>query len=68
MTQITLAIDGMHCQKCVGSVTNALQAVAGVTQVSVTLEPGAAQIDFDPAQTDVAALKAAIEDTGFDVV
>ena len=34
----TIAIEGMHCQHCVGAVKEALAAVAGVTSVVVSLE------------------------------
>lgn len=35
---ITLQLDGLHCGNCVKSVEKALNGVAGVNQVSVTLE------------------------------
>lgn len=36
--EIKLAVEGMHCQKCVARVQDALAAVEGVTDVVVTLE------------------------------
>ena len=62
----TISIEGMHCQHCVAAVTEALQAVAGVTSVSVSLENNNAVVEG--ASLDDAALKAAVEDTGFDVI
>ena len=49
---VNLAITGMTCNHCVMHATKALQAVAGVEQVEVTLEPGAAVVQgsADPAQ------------------
>ena len=41
---------------------------AGVTEAAVTLQPGVANVTYDPARTQPAALRAAIEDAGFDVV
>ncbi len=61
----TIAIEGMHCQHCVGAVKEALAAVAGVTGVTVSLEKNNAVVE---GNADDAALKAAVEDTGFDVV
>lgn len=62
----TISIVGMHCQHCVAAVNEALQAVPGVTSVSVSLENNNAVVEG--ANLDDAALKAAVEDTGFDVI
>jgi copper chaperone len=67
MTTVTLKVEGMTCGGCVASVTRVLRTVPGVDDVAVTLRPGEARVDFDPARTDVAALKAAIEGAGYDV-
>lgn len=61
----TIAIEGMHCQHCVAAVTEALEAVSGVTSVQVSLEKNNAVVEG--AGLEDAALKAAVEDTGFDV-
>ncbi len=37
MTTITLRVDGMTCGHCVQHVTEALEAVAGVSSVKVSL-------------------------------
>lgn len=64
----TIGIDGMTCNGCVKSVTRALQQVTGVQNVTVSLVDKRAEIDFDASQTDIAALREAIEDAGFDVI
>lgn len=61
----TISIEGMHCQHCVAAVTEALKAVSGVSSVNVSLEQNNAVVEG--AGLDDAALKAAVEDTGFDV-
>ena len=68
MEAVTLKVQGMTCSGCVASVTRVLKAVPGVGDVAVTLTPGEAKIAFDPARTGVAALRAAIEGAGYDVV
>ena len=62
----TISIEGMHCQHCVAAVNEALQAVPGVISVAVSLESNNAVVEG--AGLDDAALKAAVEDTGFDVI
>ena len=68
METITLNVQGMTCGGCVASVTRVLKAMPGVADVAVTLRPGAAQVTFDPARTSAPALRAAVEDAGYDVV
>jgi copper chaperone len=68
MENVTLNVQGMTCGGCVASVTRVLKAVPGVTEAAVTLQPGVANVTYDPARTQPAALRAAIEDAGFDVV
>jgi len=67
METITLDVKGMTCGGCVASVTRVLKALPGVGDVAVTLNPGAAKVTFDPALTGAPALRAAIEDAGYDV-
>ena len=67
MTTVTLKVDGMTCGGCVASVTRVLRTVPGVNDVAVTLRPGEARVEYDPARTDVAALKAAVQGAGYDV-
>ena len=43
METITMNVQGMTCGGCVASVTRVLKAVPGVTDVAVTLQPGAAR-------------------------
>ena len=67
MESITLKIDGMTCQGCVGSVTRVLSSITGVAKVDVTLQPGQATINFDPSKTTVDELRESIAGAGFDV-
>lgn len=62
---LTIAIEGMHCMHCVKAVEEALAAVAGVTSVKVSLEANNAVVEG--VELDTAALKEAVEETGFDV-
>jgi len=68
MENVTLKVQGMTCGGCVASVTRVLKSVPGVSEVAVTLQPGVAHVTFDPARTQAPALRAAIEDAGYDVV
>ena len=67
METITMNVKGMSCGGCVASVTRVLKAVPGVSDVAVTLQPGAAKVTFDPARTQAGELRAAVEGAGYDV-
>jgi Copper chaperone len=64
---ISLKIEGMHCGGCVRSVEKAAAGVDGVRNVRVDLDRGEMTADLDRPEL-LAALTAAIEETGFDVV
>ncbi|MDI9258935.1 heavy-metal-associated domain-containing protein [Alicyclobacillus sendaiensis] len=66
MATTTLRVKGMTCDGCVRSVTRALTAVEGVTNVDVSLEKGEAVVTHADS-TPVTALRSAVEDAGYDV-
>ena len=59
-------VEGMMCQNCVKHVKKALEGVAGVTEVSVSLEEKKAVVDAGASVTDQ-ALKDAVEEEGYQV-
>jgi copper chaperone CopZ len=61
----TVKIKGMSCQHCVASTTQALEGVAGVSNVQVDLDKGEARYEGD---VDSKTIKEAIEKIGFEVV
>ena len=67
MQSVTLGISGMTCGGCVRSVNKVLSAMDGVVKADVSLEQQRAQVDFDPVRIDVARLKQAIEDAGYEI-
>ncbi|MBR0564676.1 heavy-metal-associated domain-containing protein [Azoarcus sp. L1K30] len=66
MTEVTIKVEGMSCGGCVRNVTGVLKALAGVDAADVSLEEASATVRFDPARVDVAALRQAVENAGFD--
>lgn len=67
MNTIQLSVTGMTCGGCVNSVQNVLAALPGVQSVDVTLNPGQANVVYDPARIVPAALVQAVIDAGFGV-
>lgn len=60
----TVKIEGMMCMHCAKAVEKALNAVEGVTAVTVSLEEKQAVVEGTAADE---ALKAAIVDAGYEV-
>jgi copper chaperone len=58
----TVEVGGMHCPKCVASVTKVLSEIPGLSNVSVDLAKGVASFDGDASDD---AIKAAIDKIGF---
>lgn len=65
MSEVRMKITGMTCQHCVAHTRKALEAVEGVRQVQVTLEPGAAIIDGTASVED---LLDAVRQAGYEAV
>ena len=66
METVVLTVGGMSCEGCVRSVREVLAGSAGVAQAEVDLAAAQARVQFDPQQTDAAALVQAVEEAGFD--
>jgi copper chaperone CopZ len=61
----TIKIKGMRCGHCVGSVTKALEAIEGVSNVKVDLAKGEAVYD-ESTPVKIVTIKAAIDAIGFE--
>lgn len=63
----SIKVKGMSCQHCVASVTKALDAIDGISNVKVDLAAG--QADYtEEKPVDLATIKQAIKQIGFEVV
>lgn len=71
MSRQTFAVEGLHCQSCVKTVSEALTALPAVSAVDIDLAPdGPSTVRVD-ADTDLSAeqIQAALDDEGdFSVV
>lgn len=63
--KVILDIEGMSCEHCSARVEKSLRACGGVESVRVDLEGKCAEVVG--AALDEAALKEAVESTGYDV-
>ena len=66
MATRTYLVEGMTCSHCVGSVTEELNRVPGVTGVEVDLSSGQVTVESD-GTVDAAAVTAAVQEAGYEV-
>ncbi len=64
--EITLKVEGMMCPKCEARTKKALEAVPGVEKAEASHVAGTAVVTG--SGLDVAALKAAVTEAGYQVV
>ncbi|MGI5488329.1 heavy-metal-associated domain-containing protein [Microtetraspora malaysiensis] len=67
MATTTYTVKGMTCGHCVSSVKEEVGEVAGVTGVEVDLATGLVTVDGE-GPVDAAAIAAAVEEAGYEVV
>jgi mercuric ion binding protein len=61
---ITLVVQNMHCATCPFVVRKSLEAVPGVTKVTVSFQDQAAFVTYDDSKADLKALTAATTKAG----
>ena len=66
MTEATYSVSGMTCDHCVRAVETEVAKIAGVASVSVDLPTGHVTLRSDEP-VDPAAVRAAVEEAGFEV-
>jgi Cu+-exporting ATPase len=64
---VNFPVTGMTCASCVNRVERTLDKVAGVEHAAVNLATERATVSYDPRQTTVADIAAAVERAGYGV-
>jgi copper chaperone CopZ len=59
-------VRGMHCGGCERTVRSAVEGVPGVGSARADFVAEEVEVTFDPGQTDLDAIRAAVRDAGFD--
>ena len=68
MTQESLKVDGMTCQHCVQTITDALEKIAGTNKVAVDLDKKEVQVDYNEEETNLQEISDKIVEIGFELV
>ena len=67
MTQETLVVEGMTCQRCVQTITEALNNIKGTNTVVVELDKKEVNIDFNVEETNLKEITDKIIEVGFEL-
>jgi len=65
-SKTTLKIDGMSCEHCVKTVTNAFEELDGVKKARVNLKRGEAKVTYDSDEINADGLIAAVVEAGYE--
>ena len=67
MAEITLSVPDISCDNCARHIREALEPRAGVRKVDVDVDGKRVRLEYDEAQADLAALRAALDAEGYPV-
>ena len=67
MTQESLKVEGMTCQHCVQTITDALGKIDGTNKVAVDLDKKEVQVDYNEEETDLQEISDKIIEVGFEL-
>ena len=62
-----LDIEGMTCAMCVATITEGLEELPGMADVSVNLATAKATVRYDPEKVDIQKMIDAVKDRGYEV-
>ena len=68
MTKELLKVEGMTCQHCVKTITDALEKIAGTNKVAVDLDKKEVQVDYNEEKTNLQEISDKIVEVGFELV
>ncbi|MCI8540755.1 MAG: heavy-metal-associated domain-containing protein [Erysipelotrichaceae bacterium] len=68
MKTITYQVSGMMCANCENRVCKALNSMEGVIKAQADAKTGTVKCEYEETKTNEAAIKACIEEVGYDVI
>ena len=62
-----IKVDGMSCNHCKQAVETAVKKITGVVVAEVNLAEKTLQVEYENEKADMAMIRQAVEDAGFEV-
>ncbi|MZH15609.1 MAG: heavy-metal-associated domain-containing protein [Nitrospinae bacterium] len=67
MKQKSVKVEGMTCQHCVQTITEALKKIPGLDSVAVDLDKKEVDVKFDENETSLQEITGKIVEVGFEL-
>ncbi|MDF0728095.1 copper chaperone CopZ [Cytobacillus sp. S13-E01] len=67
MEKVTLNVKGMSCGHCINAIESNVGELTGVSKVTVNLSDGKVDVEYNPTEVSLDAIKETIDDQGYDV-
>lgn len=65
--EVILSVPDVSCEHCVHAIDKALSPLPGVESVATDLTSKTVRLRYDPTQTPMATIEAALDDAGYTV-
>lgn len=66
--KVTFSVKGMSCNHCVGRIEKGLKELKGIKDMSISLESGTVNVEYNLNDINENIIKNAIIDTGYEVL
>ena len=67
MEKAVIKVGGISCEHCVRAITTAVGALGGIGSVCVDIKVGVVTVEYDPSQSPLDKIKAAIAEQGYEM-
>ena len=67
MAEVVLDVPDISCDHCARTINQTLDPLAGVRRVDVDVPGKRVRLEYDEAQADLAAIRAALAEEGYSV-
>jgi copper chaperone len=68
MAKVTIGVDGMSCEHCESAVNTAIRKLPGIKKAKASRKKKEVTVKYDEAAVTVEQIKAAIKETGYEVL
>ena len=65
MVEVSLRVEGMHCDECETSIAKGVNVLAGIDSISANYKDSTTFVRFDSNKTNLAEISKAIEGRGY---
>ncbi|MDR1412347.1 MAG: copper ion binding protein [Actinomycetes bacterium] len=68
MEKVIIGVDGMTCAHCESHINTTIRKLPGIKKAKASLKKKEVLVKYEPAQVSVDQIRAAIAETGYEVL